>query len=154
MDMSIERNIGLTGLRGTTKAGLMDRGAERSRSLDWAVRLQVKYARLADAVSTLSGGNQQKVVLAKWLATGPKVLIVDEPTRGIDVGTKAEVHRLLSHLAADGVAVLMISSDLPEVLGMADRVLVMHEGRLTAELDRTDATEETVMAAATGRAAA
>ncbi len=108
--------------------GLMDRGAERSRSLDWAVKLRVKYARIADTVNTLSGGNQQKVVLAKWLATGPKVLIVDEPTRGIDVGTKAEVHRLLSRLAADGVAVLMISSDLPEILGMADRVLVMHEG--------------------------
>ncbi|MFG3248640.1 sugar ABC transporter ATP-binding protein [Streptomyces sp. NPDC048187] len=154
MGMSIERNIGLTGLRTTVRAGLVDRGAERSRSLDWAVKLQVKYARIADTVATLSGGNQQKVVLAKWLATGPKVLIVDEPTRGIDVGTKAEVHRLLSRLAADGVAVLMISSDLPEVLGMADRVLVMHEGRLTAELSRTDATEETVMAAATGRAAA
>lgn len=152
MDMSIERNIGLTGLGTTVKAGLMDRGAERSRSLDWAVKLRVKYARIADTVDTLSGGNQQKVVLAKWLATGPKVLIVDEPTRGIDVGTKAEVHRLLSQLAADGVAVLMISSDLPEILGMADRVLVMH-GRLTAEIPRTDATEETVMAAATGRAA-
>ncbi|MFF0300307.1 sugar ABC transporter ATP-binding protein [Streptomyces sp. NPDC004562] len=154
MDLSIERNIGLTGLRSTVRAGLMDRGAERSRSLDWAVRLQVKYARIADAVSTLSGGNQQKVVLAKWLATRPEVLIVDEPTRGIDVGTKAEVHRLLGELAADGVAVLMISSDLPEILGMADRVLVMHEGRLTAELPRSEATEETVMAAATGRAAA
>jgi rhamnose transport system ATP-binding protein len=154
MDMSIERNIGLTGLRTTVKAGLVDRGAERSRSLDWAVKLQVKYARIADAVSTLSGGNQQKVVLAKWLATGPKVLIVDEPTRGIDVGTKAEVHRLLSELAGDGVAVLMISSDLPEILGMADRVLVMHEGRLTAEIPRSEATEESVMAAATGRAAA
>ncbi|MFI5972226.1 sugar ABC transporter ATP-binding protein [Streptomyces sp. NPDC051452] len=153
MGMSIERNIGLTGLRTTARAGLMDRGAERSRSLDWAVRLQVKYARIADAVATLSGGNQQKVVLAKWLATDPKVLIVDEPTRGIDVGTKAEVHRLLSRLAADGVAVLMISSDLPEVLGMADRVLVMHEGRITAEIPRSEATEETVMAAATGRAA-
>ncbi|WP_447035712.1 sugar ABC transporter ATP-binding protein [Streptomyces sp. DSM 118878] len=153
MDMSIERNIGLTGLRTTVRAGLMDRGAERSRSLDWALRLQVKYARVADAVGTLSGGNQQKVVLAKWLATGPRVLIVDEPTRGIDVGTKAEVHRLLSALAADGVAVLMISSDLPEILGMADRVLVMHEGRLTAEIARDDATEESVMAAATGRAA-
>ncbi|CAM5701293.1 sugar ABC transporter ATP-binding protein [Streptomyces violaceorubidus] len=138
----------------TVRAGLIDRGTERSRSLDWAVKLQVKYARIADTVATLSGGNQQKVILAKWLATGPKVLIVDEPTRGIDVGTKAEVHRLLSQLAADGVAVLMISSDLPEVLGMADRVLVMHEGRLTAEIPRTDATEETVMAAATGRAAA
>ncbi len=121
MDLSIERNIGLTGLRTTARAGLMNRGAERSRSLDWAVRLQVKYARIADAVATLSGGNQQKVVLAKWLATGPQVLIVDEPTRGIDVGTKAEVHRLLGALAADGVAVLMISSDLPEILGMADR---------------------------------
>nr|WP_255946062.1 sugar ABC transporter ATP-binding protein [Streptomyces sp. ODS25] len=154
MGMSIERNIGLTGLRSTVRAGLMDRRAERSRALDWAVRLQVKYARLADAVATLSGGNQQKVVLAKWLATGPNVLIVDEPTRGIDVGTKAEVHRLLSRLAADGVAVLMISSDLPEILGMADRVLVMHEGRLTAEISRAAATEESVLAAATGRAAA
>ncbi|MFF8905800.1 sugar ABC transporter ATP-binding protein [Streptomyces olivaceoviridis] len=154
MDMSIERNIGLTGLRTTARAGLVHRTAERSRSLDWAVKLQVKYARIADAVSTLSGGNQQKVVLAKWLATGPQVLIVDEPTRGIDVGTKAEVHRLLGELAADGVAVLMISSDLPEILGMADRVLVMHEGRITAEIPRADATEETVMAAATGRAAA
>ncbi|MFI6088082.1 sugar ABC transporter ATP-binding protein [Streptomyces sp. NPDC051218] len=153
MDMSIERNIGLTGLRTTVRAGLMDRGAERSRSLDWAVRLQVKYARIADAVGTLSGGNQQKVVLAKWLATRPQVLIVDEPTRGIDVGTKAEVHRLLSELAADGVAVLMISSDLPEILGMADRVLVMHEGRLAAEIPRARATEESVMAAATGRTA-
>ncbi|MFJ6730207.1 sugar ABC transporter ATP-binding protein [Streptomyces sp. NPDC091281] len=152
--LSIERNIGLTGLRATTRAGLMDRRAERDRALDWAVRLQVKYARLADTVNTLSGGNQQKVVLAKWLATAPEVLIVDEPTRGIDVGTKAEVHRLLSRLAAEGVAVLMISSDLPEVLGMADRVLVMHEGRLTAEIPRSAATEETVMAAATGRAAA
>ena len=152
MDMSIERNIGLTGLRTTVRAGLMDRRAERSRALDWAVRLKVKYARIADAVGTLSGGNQQKVVLAKWLATGPRVLIVDEPTRGIDIGTKAEVHRLLSGLAADGVAVLMISSDLPEILGMADRVLVMHEGRLTAELPRADATEESVLAAATGRA--
>ncbi|MEU6124953.1 sugar ABC transporter ATP-binding protein [Streptomyces sp. NPDC047123] len=153
MNMSIERNIGLTGLRTTVRAGLMDRGAERSRALDWAVRLQVKYARIADAVGTLSGGNQQKVVLAKWLATGPRVLIVDEPTRGIDVATKAEVHRLLSALAADGVAVLMISSDLPEILGMADRVLVMHEGRLTAEIPRAAATEESVLAAATGRAA-
>ncbi|HET6861371.1 MAG TPA: sugar ABC transporter ATP-binding protein [Streptomyces sp.] len=153
MDMSIERNIGLTGLRTTVRAGLMDRTAERSRSLDWAVKLQVKYARIADAVGTLSGGNQQKVVLAKWLATGPRVLIVDEPTRGIDVGTKAEVHRLLSALAADGVAVLVISSDLPEILGMADRVLVMHEGRISAEIARADATEESVMAAATGRAA-
>ena len=150
MGMSIERNIGLTGLRANSRAGVMNRGSERSRAVDWAVRLQVKYARLADVVGTLSGGNQQKVVLAKWLATSPTVLIVDEPTRGIDVGTKAEVHRLLSELAGQGVAVLMISSDLPEILGMADRVLVMHEGRIAAEIPRAEATEQSVVAAATG----
>ena len=151
MDMSIERNIALTGLDRLGRGGMVRRTLERGRAADWAVRLRLKYNRLADPVGVLSGGNQQKVVLAKWLATEPAVLIVDEPTRGIDVGTKAEVHRLLSSLAAEGLAVLMISSDLPEVLGMADRVLVMHEGRLTAEIPRTEATEETVMAAATGR---
>ncbi|MFG2015950.1 sugar ABC transporter ATP-binding protein [Actinomadura geliboluensis] len=156
MDMSIERNMGLTQLktlrRATGRGGLISRRVERDRAADWALRLQLKYARLSDSVGVLSGGNQQKVVLAKWLATEPAVLIVDEPTRGIDVGTKAEVHRLLSELAAQDLAVLMISSDLPEVLGMADRILVMHEGRLTAEIARADATEENVMAAATGRA--
>ncbi|MFF1498729.1 sugar ABC transporter ATP-binding protein [Streptomyces sp. NPDC058316] len=150
MELSIERNIGLTGLGELRRGGLVRRALEHERAADWAVRLQLKYSRLADAVGVLSGGNQQKVVLAKWLATEPSVLIVDEPTRGIDVGTKAEVHRLLSSLAADGLAVLMISSDLPEVIGMADRVLVMREGRLVAELPRGGATEETVMAAATG----
>jgi len=89
------------------------------------------------------------VVLAKWLATEPRLLIVDEPTRGIDVATKAEVHRLLSDLASRGIAILMISSELPEVLGMADRVLVMHEGRLTADLPRAEATPQSVMAYAT-----
>ncbi|GAA5190793.1 sugar ABC transporter ATP-binding protein [Rugosimonospora acidiphila] len=151
MGASIERNLGLTRLKALRRAGLMSRGRERSQAADWALRLQLKYARLSDTVSTLSGGNQQKVVLAKWLATEPKVLIVDEPTRGIDVGTKAEVHRLLSELAGRGLAVLMISSDLPEVIGMADRVLVMREGRLVAEIPRAEATEETVMSAATGQ---
>ncbi|HEX5115423.1 MAG TPA: sugar ABC transporter ATP-binding protein [Pseudonocardiaceae bacterium] len=148
MSLSIERNIGLAGLRTLSRFGVMRTGAEHGRAADWAIRLQVKFGRLTDLVSTLSGGNQQKIVLAKWLATKPTVLIVDEPTRGIDVGTKAEVHRLLSGLAADGIAVLMISSDLPEILGMADRVLVMREGRLTAEVSRADATEESIMAAA------
>ncbi|MGA5757012.1 sugar ABC transporter ATP-binding protein [Nonomuraea bangladeshensis] len=151
MDLSIERNIGLAGLAALRRGPLISRLAERERARDWAVRLRLKFARLGDPVNVLSGGNQQKVVLAKWLARRPSVLIVDEPTRGIDVGTKAEVHRLLSELAASGVAVLMISSELPEVLGMADRVLVMHEGRLVAELDRAEASEESVMAAATGR---
>ncbi|WP_431916031.1 sugar ABC transporter ATP-binding protein [Nonomuraea jabiensis] len=154
MDLSIERNIGLAGLADVRRGPLVSRAAERERARDWAVRLRLKFARLTDAVSVLSGGNQQKVVLAKWLARRPSVLIVDEPTRGIDVATKAEVHRLLSELAGSGVAVLMISSELPEVLGMADRVLVMHEGRLAAEIPRADATEESVMAAATGRSRA
>ncbi|WP_336214218.1 sugar ABC transporter ATP-binding protein [Nonomuraea sp. LPB2021202275-12-8] len=153
MELSIERNIGLTGLRTLRRGVTISRTAERDRARDWALRLQLRFARLTDGVGVLSGGNQQKVVLAKWLATEPSVLIVDEPTRGIDVGTKAEVHRLLSELAGQGIAVLMISSDLPEVLGMADRVLVMHEGRLTAEIPRAEATEESVMSAATGRAA-
>jgi rhamnose transport system ATP-binding protein len=148
---SIERNATLTGLRGLTRGGLVSRAAERARAADWATRLELKHGRLSDAVSTLSGGNQQKVVLAKWLATDPRVLIVDEPTRGIDVGTKAQVHALLSRLAAEGVAVLMISSDLPEVLGVADRILVMNEGRLAADIPRAEATEEAVLAAATGR---
>jgi rhamnose transport system ATP-binding protein len=101
----------------------------------------------------MSGGNQQKVVIAKWLATDPRLLIIDEPTRGIDVGTKAEVHRLLSELAGQGLGILMISSELPEVLGMADRVLVVCEGRITADIAREDATPEAVMHAATHSAA-
>jgi rhamnose transport system ATP-binding protein len=152
MDQSIERNIGLTGLKGLRRGPVISRAAERDRARDWAIRLQLKFNRLSDAVNVLSGGNQQKVVLAKWLSTRPQVLIIDEPTRGIDVGTKAEVHRVLSELASDGMAVLMISSELPEVLGMADRVLVMQEGRLVADIPRADATEESVMTAATGRA--
>ncbi len=151
MDLSIARNATLTRMRALARAGLIGGGAERRLAGEWARRLQLKFHRLEDPVATLSGGNQQKVVLAKWLATEPRVLIVDEPTRGIDVGTKAEVHRLLSELAGRGVAVLMISSELPEVLGMADRVLVMHEGRLTGELSREQADEERVMRAATGQ---
>ena len=140
MDFSIERNIALASLDRVRRAGLIPRGAERSFAKDWALRLQLKYGKLTNPVWTLSGGNQQKAVLAKWLARKPTLLIVDEPTRGIDVGTKAEVHRLLSELAAQGVAVLMISSELPEVLGMADRVVVLFEGRVMREFARADAT--------------
>jgi rhamnose transport system ATP-binding protein len=150
MDFSIERNIVLASLDSVRRGGLIPRGAERRFARDWALRLQLKYAKLANPVWTLSGGNQQKAVLAKWLARKPILLIVDEPTRGIDVGTKAEVHRLLSELAAEGVAVLMISSELPEVLGMADRVVVLFEGRVTRELARSEADEHAIMLAATG----
>ncbi|MET7426895.1 sugar ABC transporter ATP-binding protein [Dactylosporangium sp. NPDC005555] len=152
MELSVERNATLPRRWSLSRLGLLFGPAERRDARTWTERLQVKAARLSDPVATLSGGNQQKVVLAKWLSTSPKVLIVDEPTRGIDVGTKAEVHRLLSELAGEGVAVLMVSSELPEVLGMADRVLVMHEGRLAADIPRTRADEESVMLAATGQA--
>src|SRR3954469_11682761 len=152
MELSIERNIGLTRLQALrSKLGVIGSGSEAKLARDWATKLQLKFHKLSDPVGFLSGGNQQKVVLGKWLATGPKVLIIDEPTRGIDVGTKAEVHRLMSELASEGLAVLMISSELPEVLGMADRVLVMHEGRIVEELSRDEADEESVVRAATGQ---
>ncbi|GAB7052991.1 sugar ABC transporter ATP-binding protein [Catenuloplanes indicus] len=151
MDLSIERNVTLPRSGALARLGLLFGGAERREATDWTRKLQTKFGRLSDLVGTLSGGNQQKVVLAKWLATAPKLLIVDEPTRGIDVGTKAEVHRLMSQLAADGMAVVMVSSELPEVLGMADRVLVLREGHLVAELARAEATEESVMYAAMGQ---
>jgi rhamnose transport system ATP-binding protein len=148
-DASVARNVAAV-IRGSlAKAGLLTSRAEGVAAGPWAGRLEVKTSALDMNAATMSGGNQQKVVIAKWLATNPRLLIIDEPTRGIDVGTKAEVHRLLSELANDGMAILMISSELPEVLGMADRVLVVCEGRLTAEIPRDQATPENVMRAAT-----
>ncbi|WAB82455.1 sugar ABC transporter ATP-binding protein [Microcella daejeonensis] len=148
MDLSVARNASLTLRHRLARFGILSAARERTAAADWTRTLQVKGALEAE-VSTLSGGNQQKVVLAKWLATEPKLLIVDEPTRGIDVGTKAEVHRLLSELAGRGIAIIMVSSELPEVLGMSDRVIVVREGAITAQLDRADATPETIMHAAT-----
>jgi rhamnose transport system ATP-binding protein len=148
MELSVARNATLTLRKQLARFGLIDSRRERAAAEDWTTRLQVKTGSQDLSVSTLSGGNQQKVVIAKWLATNPKLLIVDEPTRGIDVGTKSEVHRLISELAGQGIAVLMISSELPEVLGMADTILVMHEGRISARLSRADATAEAVLKAA------
>jgi rhamnose transport system ATP-binding protein len=153
MDLGLDRNLALASLGRLSKWGLIRHASERGLALTWTKRLQVKFGRLTSPAWTLSGGNQQKVVLGKWLARTPDLLIVDEPTRGIDVGTKSEVHRILDGLVADGIGVLMISSELPEVLGMADRVLVMREGRITARLSRDEATEDAVMRAATGQAA-
>ena len=113
-------------------------------------QLRIKASSPAQVVRSLSGGNQQKVVLSKWLAAEPRILILDEPTHGVDVGTKADVHRTISHLASEGLSILLISSELPEILGMSDRVLVMREGRLVAELARADATPERVIEAAAG----
>ena len=150
MPISIERNMALASLDRLRKFLLIPHLSERRFASEWATRLQLRYGRLSDPASSLSGGNQQKIVLAKWLARKPTLLIVDEPTRGIDVGTKAEVHRLLSDLANEGIAILMISSELPEVLGMADRVIVLFEGRVAGEFDRSEATEVSIMRAAAG----
>jgi inositol transport system ATP-binding protein len=110
-----------------------------------AQRLRVKTPSMGEAILNLSGGNQQKVLVGRWLLTRPKILILDEPTRGIDVGAKAEIHRLVSELAGQGVAILMISSEMPEVLGMSDRIVVMHEGHVTGILDRKDADQVSIM---------
>ena len=132
--------------------GLVDRAREVADAARFRDLMRIKAAGLGAPVGTLSGGNQQKVMLAKWLNTNPRLLIVDEPTRGIDVGAKAEVHRILRDLAGQGVAILAISSDLPEVLSLADRVLVMREGRLAGEFAGEAATEEMVMRVAVGAA--
>ena len=151
MQMAIDRNASLASIRSLSHFGLIRKASERKLAAEWAARLRLKFGRFSDAVLTLSGGNQQKVVLAKWLARQPRLLIIDEPTRGIDIGTKSEVHRLLGELVDQGIAVLMISSEMPEVLGVADRILVLHEGRLAAEFSREEANEASIMRAAAGQ---
>jgi ABC-type sugar transport system ATPase subunit len=126
----------------------IDRKQEVAICNQYVDRLQIKISSLKQVVKNLSGGNQQKVVIGKWLATNPVVLILDEPTRGIDVGAKAEVHRIITELADEGVSILLISSELPEILHISDRILVMHDGRITANLSRKEADQETIMKAA------
>ncbi len=149
-NLSIGKNITLAALDRVSAGPFVNLASERTLASEYASRLTVKTADLANLVGTLSGGNQQKVLLARWLATEPRILILDEPTRGIDVGAKVEIYRLMIELARSGLAILMISSELPEVLGMSDRVLVMREGRLAGVLSRTEANEEAVMHLATG----
>jgi rhamnose transport system ATP-binding protein len=149
LPMQISHNITLPILSNFAKMGWMNGAGELQAARQAATQLEVKAAGIWQKARELSGGNQQKVVLAKWLSTRPRILILDEPTRGIDVGTKAAVHGLMSQLAAQGMAILMISSELPEVLGMSDRILVMREGRLTGHFSRAEATQEKIMAAAT-----
>ena len=149
IDATVRTNITDAIRSQIVRNGIVTVNRENISAKVWAARLEVKANAMDTVAGTLSGGNQQKVVLAKWLATNPKVLIIDEPTRGIDIGTKSEVHRMMSELACKGLAILMISSELPEVLGMSDRILVMCEGRITAELNRSEATPESVMHAAT-----
>jgi rhamnose transport system ATP-binding protein len=146
---SIASNIALANLREVSWRGVLVHARAAQLAKRWIALLHIAAAGSAQRAADLSGGNQQKLVLAKWLATGPKVLLVDEPTKGIDVGTKAAVHRMMRDLAARGLAILMVSSDLPEVLGMSDRVLVMRAGRVRAHLTRADATAERLAQAAT-----
>ncbi|HWT57234.1 MAG TPA: sugar ABC transporter ATP-binding protein [Rhizobium sp.] len=127
------------------KGGFVQQGAIEATCEDMAKKLRVKTPNLYERVENLSGGNQQKVLIGRWLLTNPRILILDEPTRGIDVGAKAEIHRLVTDMARNGVAVIMISSEMPEVLGMSDRIMVMHEGRVTGFLNRDEATQIKVM---------
>jgi rhamnose transport system ATP-binding protein len=147
--MSITSNISLSTLQDHARYGWLQPASESKAAHQSARQMEVRANHIWQNARELSGGNQQKVVLAKWLATNPRILILDEPTRGIDVGAKAAVHALMSQLASAGMAILMISSELPEVLGMSDRILVMREGRLTAHFLRAEATQEKIISAAT-----
>jgi len=152
MNMSVRYNIAAAQLPRLSPGGVIPRGSDAALAEDFVQRLSIKLSSVDAPVKSLSGGNQQKTVLARWLATHPKVLILDEPTHGVDVGAKAEIYQLMRDLAAGGMGIILISSELPEILNMCDRIAVMHEGRITGLLDGAGATEDQVMAYATGTA--
>ncbi|HOT49469.1 MAG TPA: sugar ABC transporter ATP-binding protein, partial [Candidatus Hydrogenedentes bacterium] len=152
LGMTVRENTTLANLKSLVRILFVDRRRERAITEQYVKELQIKTPSIEQSAQNLSGGNQQKVVLAKWLFTESKILIFDEPTRGIDVGAKVEIYKLMNDLARRGACILMISSELPEVLGMCDRILVMHEGRLAGELSRAEATQERIMQLATGAA--
>jgi ribose transport system ATP-binding protein len=151
LGLTVRANIGAASLKTNSASGFMSPWREQRMAEEYVNRLRIVTPSVHTVTSNLSGGNQQKVMLAKWLAIRPKILIVDEPTRGVDVGAKAEVHSILRELARAGVAVLMVSSELPEILGASDRILVMHEGDVMGELSAEEATEEKIMFLAAGR---
>jgi rhamnose transport system ATP-binding protein len=148
--LPIYQNVTLPSLARTSRRGFLRLAEEFKLAREYTSRLDLRAASLETAVGNLSGGNQQKVVIAKWLATKPKVIILDEPTKGIDIGSKAAVHEFMAELAAEGLAVIMVSSEIPEVLGMSDRVIVMREGRIVAELSGDEMTPETLVRRAAG----
>jgi ribose transport system ATP-binding protein len=154
LDMAVGDNLSLASVARDGRAGFLDFAAERRLYEEMSGRLRIRTPSARQAVRHLSGGNQQKVVLGKWLAMRPRVLLLDEPTRGIDIGAKREIYALMEELARQGVAILFVSSELEEVIGMADRALVMHEGRISGELPREALGEESIMRLATGRAEA
>jgi ribose transport system ATP-binding protein len=151
LEMSVRHNIGLAGLKFNQRAvGFLNRRKERSDTQQMIQKLSIKTPSGEQVARFLSGGNQQKVVIGKWLSLGPRVLLLDEPTRGIDIGAKEEIYRLVESLAAQGMAILFVSSEMEEILGLSDRVLVMHDGELSGELKRNQLSEEAVMQLATG----
>ena len=154
VEMSVRENVTLPSLPRFTRMGLIQRSLEQKTASEQIASLKIKTPGTEARVLNLSGGNQQKVVLGKWLAMEPKVMILDEPTRGIDVGAKAEIYRLMRELAAQGAVILMISSDMEEVLHISDRVAVMHEGAITGVLERPDCSEQNIMQLAVGRSVA
>ncbi|XXS76577.1 sugar ABC transporter ATP-binding protein [Sorangium sp. So ce131] len=154
LEMAIRHNMSLPNLRKARRYGFLDRREERRISAQMVRDLDVKTPSDEQPVQHLSGGNQQKVVIGKWLAMAPRVLLMDEPTRGIDVGAKHEIYQLMERFAAGGMAILFVSSDMEEVMGMSDRALVMHEGRIAGELGRAELSEEAIMELATGGDAA
>jgi ribose transport system ATP-binding protein len=145
LNMNVRENITLACLRQLSKFRFLDKKKEIEVSNDFIDKMRVKTPSMEQKIKNLSGGNQQKVAISKWLATDSKILILDEPTRGIDVGSKKEIHSLMSKLAQQGVAIIMISSELPEILGMSDRIIVMHEGRVKGNLTRGEASQERIM---------
>lgn len=146
LQLSVRENMQIAALHDQhVRAGIVEQRAVDARCAEMKDALRIKTPDLDERIENLSGGNQQKVLLARWLLTRPRILILDEPTRGIDVGAKSEIHRLISRLAREGVAVVMISSELPEVLGMSDRIMVMHEGHMTGILERAEADQVKIM---------
>lgn len=150
LDFSIRENLALPNLESLSKGSVVNKGLERQFTEDMMKLLNVKAANGEQAVKSLSGGNQQKIVIAKWLGIHPQLLILDEPTRGVDVGAKKEIYSIMNKLTEQGDAVIMVSSELPEVLGMSDRVLVIHEGKIGGILEKDQASQESIMALATG----
>ena len=150
LEMPIAVNTSLASLHRVSRHGLIDGGQERALALSYLHQLRIKAPSVYTATSALSGGNQQKVALARWLAIEPKVLILDEPTQGVDVGSKSEIHGLMMDLAERGLAIIMISSELPEILGMSDRIAVMHQGTIAGILTREEATQQKILSLALG----
>jgi rhamnose transport system ATP-binding protein len=148
--MPITANTSLATLRSVSRGGLIESKRETDLTRDYIGRLRIKTSSVYAEAGSLSGGNQQKVALARWLAVRPKLLILDEPTQGVDVGSKSEIHKLIVDLAEQGLAILMISSELPEILGMSDRIAVMHDGTVTGVLERAEATPQKILALALG----